>query len=59
MLPDKNYCHLLAESKYVSTGFSQEIAKAAQGKYYYLPIATGSTLAAATSAAMAQAKSGL
>ena len=25
------------ENKFVSTGFAEEIAKAAQGKYYYLP----------------------
>jgi hypothetical protein len=29
------------ENKFVSTGFAEEIAKAAQGKYYYLPQASG------------------
>ncbi|GLC46452.1 hypothetical protein PLESTB_001718300 [Pleodorina starrii] len=44
------------ENKFVSTGFAEEIAKAAQGKYYYLPNASDSAIAAAASSAMAAAK---
>ncbi|KXZ46182.1 hypothetical protein GPECTOR_46g251 [Gonium pectorale] len=44
------------EHKYTSTGFAEEVAKAAQGKYYYLPDASGSVLAATASKAMAAAK---
>lgn len=44
------------ENKFVSTGFAEEIAKAAQGKYYYLPNANDAAIAAATSAAMQEAK---
>jgi magnesium chelatase subunit D len=44
------------ENKFVSTGFAEEIAKAAMGKYYYLPNATDAAIAAATSQAMAAAK---
>lgn len=46
------------ENKFVSTGFAEEIAKAAQGKYYYLPNASESSIAAAASSALAAAKSG-
>ncbi|GAB4816935.1 hypothetical protein N2152v2_003981 [Parachlorella kessleri] len=46
------------ENKFVSTGFAEEISKAAGGKYYYLPNASDSAIAAATSSAMAQAKAG-
>lgn len=45
-----------AENKFVSTGFAEEIAKAANGKYYYLPNASDAAIAAATSSAMADAK---
>ncbi|KAL4425474.1 hypothetical protein ABPG75_009490 [Micractinium tetrahymenae] len=45
------------ENKFVSTGFAEEIAKAANGKYYYLPNASDAAIAAATSSAMADAKS--
>lgn len=45
------------ENKFVSTGFAEEIAKAASGKYYYLPNASDSAIAMATSNAMADAKS--
>jgi magnesium chelatase subunit D len=44
------------ENKFVSTGFAEDIAKAANGKYYYLPNATDSAIASATSSAMAAAK---
>ena len=44
------------ENKFVSTGFCEEIAKAASGKYYYLPNANDAAIAAATSSAMADAK---
>jgi magnesium chelatase subunit D len=44
------------ENKFISTGFAEEISKAANGKYYYLPNATDSAIAAATSQAMAAAK---
>lgn len=46
------------ENKFVSTGFAEEIAKAAQGKYYYLPNASDAAIAMAASSAMAAAKSG-
>ena len=45
------------ENKFVSTGFAEEIAKAANGNYYYLPNASDAAIAAATSSAMAEAKS--
>lgn len=41
------------ENKFVSTGFAKEIAEAAMGKYYYLPNAGDSVIAAATQEAMA------
>ncbi|GFH21107.1 Mg-protoporphyrin IX chelatase [Haematococcus lacustris] len=47
------------ENKFVSTGFAEEIAKAANGKYYYLPNANDAAIAAAASSAMAAAKAGL
>lgn len=46
------------ENKFVSTGFAEEIAKAGQGKYYYLPNASDASIAAAASGAMAAAKAG-
>ncbi|CAG9466906.1 unnamed protein product [Pedinophyceae sp. YPF-701] len=42
------------ENKFVSTGFAEEIAKAGQGKYYYLPNANDAAIAAATQDAMAE-----
>ncbi|KAK9817839.1 hypothetical protein WJX72_002918 [[Myrmecia] bisecta] len=44
------------ENKFVSTGFAEEISKAAAGKYYYLPNASDAAIAAAASGAMAEAK---
>lgn len=44
------------ENKFVSTGFAEEIAKAAQGQYYYLPNANEAAIAAATADAVAAAK---
>lgn len=44
------------ENKFVSTGFAKEIAKAADGKYYYLPNAGDTVIAAATQEAMAEFK---
>ena len=49
---------LPAENKFVSTGCAEEIARAAGGKYYYLPNASDAAIAAATSSAMADAKLG-
>lgn len=46
-----------AAVQFVSTGFAKEIANAAQGKYYYLPNASDSAIAAATSGAMQAAMS--
>eukprot|EP00210_Caulerpa_lentillifera_P005678 g5430.t1 len=44
------------ENKFVSTGFAEEIAKNANGKYYYLPNASDKAIASATSLAMAETK---
>lgn len=44
------------ENKFVSTGFAEQIAKSAGGKYYYLPNASDKELATATSQAMAAVK---
>lgn len=44
------------ENKFVSTGFAEEIANAANGKYYYLPNASEQAIASAASTAMAEAK---
>uniref|UniRef100_A0A7I4AZV5 Mg-protoporphyrin IX chelatase n=1 Tax=Physcomitrium patens TaxID=3218 RepID=A0A7I4AZV5_PHYPA len=45
------------ENKFVSTGFAKEIARVAQGKYYYLPNASDAVVAAATKEALTGLKS--
>ncbi|KAJ6826879.1 magnesium-chelatase subunit ChlD, chloroplastic [Iris pallida] len=45
------------ENKFVSTGFAKEIARVAQGKYYYLPNASDSVISAATKDALSALKS--
>ncbi|KVI09480.1 AAA+ ATPase domain-containing protein [Cynara cardunculus var. scolymus] len=44
------------ENKFVSTGFAKEIARVAQGKYYYLPNASDSVISAATKDALTTLK---
>lgn len=56
LLTPHPHSYAAAENKFVSTGFAEEIAKAANGKYYYLPNASDAAIAAATSSAMADAK---
>ncbi|KAF5730842.1 hypothetical protein HS088_TW19G00442 [Tripterygium wilfordii] len=45
------------ENKFVSTGFAKEIARVAQGKYYYLPNASDAVISAATKDALSVLKS--
>eukprot|EP01018_Ginkgo_biloba_P030918 Gb_04254 [translate_table: standard] len=45
------------ENKFVSTGFAKEIARVAQGKYYYLPNASDAVISAATKEALSAFKS--
>ncbi|PPD81770.1 hypothetical protein GOBAR_DD21287 [Gossypium barbadense] len=45
------------ENKFVSTGFAQEIARVAQGKYYYLPNASDAVISATTKEALSALKS--
>ncbi|CAN6476411.1 unnamed protein product [Victoria cruziana] len=44
------------ENKFVSTGFAKEIARVAQGKYYYLPNASDAVISAATKEALGALK---
>nr|CAB3497734.1 unnamed protein product [Digitaria exilis] len=44
------------ENKFVSTGFAKEIARVAQGKYYYLPNASDAVISAATKTALTDLK---
>ncbi|EYU35928.1 hypothetical protein ABFS82_14G220800 [Erythranthe guttata] len=44
------------ENKFVSTGFAKEIARVAQGKYYYLPNASDAVISATTKEALADFK---
>eukprot|EP00897_Mesotaenium_endlicherianum_P002863 jgi/Mesen1/2604/ME000166S01725 len=45
------------ENKFISTGFAKEIARVAQGKYYYLPNASDAVVSAATKEALTEFKS--
>ncbi|KAJ1686079.1 hypothetical protein LUZ63_017469 [Rhynchospora breviuscula] len=45
------------ENKFVSTGFAKEIARIAQGKYYYLPNASDAVISATTKDALSALKS--
>lgn len=45
------------ENKFVSTGFAKEIARVAQGKYYYLPNASDAVISATTKEALLALKS--
>ncbi|KAF8398310.1 hypothetical protein HHK36_017237 [Tetracentron sinense] len=45
------------ENKFVSTGFAKEIARVAQGKYYYLPNASDAVISATTKEALLAMKS--
>ncbi|XP_078149527.1 ALBINA 1 [Carex rostrata] len=45
------------ENKFVSTGFAKEIARVAQGKYYYLPNASDAVISATTKDALSALKS--
>ncbi|PIA48267.1 hypothetical protein AQUCO_01400687v1 [Aquilegia coerulea] len=44
------------ENKFVSTGFAKEIARIAQGKYYYLPNASDAVISATTREALSVLK---
>ncbi|KAL2621277.1 hypothetical protein R1flu_001482 [Riccia fluitans] len=45
------------ENKFISTGFAKEIARVANGKYYYLPNASDAVVSAATKEALTELKS--
>ncbi|NJK63039.1 MAG: hypothetical protein HC921_10500, partial [Synechococcaceae cyanobacterium SM2_3_1] len=45
-----------SQSRFVTTGFSSELAATAGGKYFHLPRITEQGLAAATQAAIRQAR---
>lgn len=44
------------ENKFISTGFAKEVARVAQGKYYYLPNASDAVISAATREALSDLK---
>lgn len=44
------------ENKFISTGVAKEIARVAQGKYYYLPNASDAVVSAATKSALSEFK---
>ncbi|CAA0813210.1 Magnesium-chelatase subunit ChlD- chloroplastic [Striga hermonthica] len=44
------------ENKFVSTGFAKEIARVAQGKYYYLPNASDAVISSTTREALSDLK---
>ncbi|CAI5512543.1 unnamed protein product [Closterium sp. Naga37s-1] len=45
-----------SENKFISTGFAKEMARVANGKYYYLPNASDAVVSAATKEALSQFK---
>ncbi|GJP41000.1 hypothetical protein CLOM_g650 [Closterium sp. NIES-68] len=45
-----------SENKFISTGFAKEMARVANGKYYYLPNASDAVVSAATKEALTQFK---
>jgi len=56
MQPNFKLLMLDTENKFVSTGVAKEIAAAAQGKYHYIPKASGSAIGAVASQAIADLK---
>jgi len=56
-LPNFKVLMLDTENKFVSTGLAQEIARAAQGKYHYIPKASEQAVGAVASQAIADMKS--
>ena len=55
-LPNFKVLMLDTENKFVSTGVAKEIAKAAMGKYHYIPKASQDAVGAVAKAAIADAK---
>ena len=56
MQPNFKLLMLDTENKFVSTGVAKEIAAAAQGKYHYIPKASGNAVANVASSAIAELK---
>jgi len=56
-LPSFKLLMLDTENKFVSTGLAKEIANAAQGKYHYVPKASGNAISSVASGAIADLKS--
>jgi len=56
MQPNFKVLMLDTENKFVSTGVAKEIAAAAQGKYHYIPKASGNAIGAVASQAIADLK---